>query len=247
MDERLDAYQDAYGENFDYSFDNQIILNWYPQRIMQICPTSCSLLELGVGHGYTTHHFSTHFNKHLVIDGSTAVIQQFHARYPESPAELIHSYFEDFDTEEKYDVVVMGFVLEHVEDPVSLLSKYRNFLAPGGRCFIAVPNGESLHRRLGYEAGLLDNMMTLGAGDRELGHRRLYSLTSLSRDLEAAGYTIIHQEGIFLKPFTTKQLLSLQLKQQIINAMCEVGIGYPELSCALLIEATTSQDPLNQE
>jgi hypothetical protein len=79
--------------------------------------------------------------------------------------------------------------------------------------------------------------MALGRGDLELGHERLYSVDSLSDELEQAGYRIERKEGIFLKPLTTAQLQSLQLDQKIIQAMCEVGIGYPELSCALLFEA----------
>lgn len=241
MNKPLDSYIAAYGKDFDYAFDNYIILNWYPRRIISLCPQGGSLLELGLGHGLTTCRFSDHFSRHLVLDGSPSVIAQFRQQYPDCSAEVIETYFENFETEERFDVIVMGFVLEHVDDPDLILHKYRSLLKPGGRCFVAVPNAESMHRRLGHSAGLLDDMMALGNGDRELGHVRQYSTQALDRQLREAGYVPGRPEGIFLKPFTTSQLQSMQLAPEIIEAMCTLGIDYPELSCALLTEATADK------
>lgn len=240
MNNHLDSFIAAYGEGFSYAFDNNIILNWYPERIMTLCTAGGSLLELGIGHGLTSNRFSRHFSRHVVIDGSASVIEQFHIQYPDCKAQVVQAYFEDFDTDERFDAIVMGFVLEHVKDPQLVLQRFKRFLAPGGRCFIAVPNGESLHRRFGYAAGLLGDLMVLGKGDLELGHERLYSLDSLSGELHATGYRVVRKEGIFLKPLTTTQLQSLQLDEKIIQGMCKVGIDYPELSCALLFEASVA-------
>jgi hypothetical protein len=46
-------------------------------------------------------------------------------------------------------------------------------------------------------------------------------------------------EGIYLKPFTNRQVISLQLDRDVINAPRTVGIDYPELSCGLLAEIAT--------
>ena len=132
----------------------------------------------------------------------------------------------------------MGFVLEHVEDPQVVLRRFKQFLAPGGRCFVLVPNAQSLHRRFGHAAGLLDDMMVLGQGDHELGHLRAYSLHTLTEELEQAGLRVLRKEGLFLKPFMTSQMKALDLSDAITTAMCTVAIDYPELSCALMLEAT---------
>ena len=237
MNNQLDQFTNAYTDEFKYAFDNNVMLNWYPHRILELCPNKGRLLELGLGHGLTTNRFSQHFEKHVVIDASSSVIKQFQAHYPDCKAEIVKCYFEDFHTDELFDVIVMGFVLEHVENPNLLLQHFKQFLSPDGRCFITVPNGESLHRRLGYVAGLLNDLMELGASDLELGHRRLYSLSTLEDSLFQNNYRITRKEGIFLKPLTTFQLKSLNLDESVIQAMCTVGIDYPELSCALLVEA----------
>lgn len=241
MSEPLDSYVEAYDKNFAYAFDNELMLNWYPQRIIERLPSTARLLELGVGHGYTTKRFAEHFARTVVVDGSAAVIARFRHEFPECPAQIVESYFETFETDERFDVIVMGFVLEHVENPELVLRHFSRYLAPGGRCFIAVPNVESMHRRLGQLAGLLDDVMSLGPGDLALGHLRQYSKASLTAQLKSAGYEVQEMEGIFLKPFTTQQLQALSLPESVIKALCQLGVAYPELSCALLAEVVPSR------
>ncbi len=48
---------------------------------------------------------------------------------------------------QEWDVIRMSQVLEHVPDPVALLTRLRGILAPGGRLVIGVPNLDSLARR----------------------------------------------------------------------------------------------------
>ncbi|MBW1791819.1 MAG: class I SAM-dependent methyltransferase [Deltaproteobacteria bacterium] len=242
MKNRLDDHVAAYqGENL-YDFDNEIILKWYPQRILKHCKGAGSMLELGLGHGFTTNIFSDHFSRHVVLDGSPAVIQNFKERFPQCDAEIIETYFENFQTDEKFDVIVMGFILEHVDDPLVILRHFRDFLAPGGRMFVAVPNAEVLNRKLGHLAGLLPDMQELSDHDRLLGHQRYYTVDSLSEDITKTGYVVKSMEGIYLKPLTTTQLLSLDLGENVIEALCLAAIDYPELSCGMLAEITLPEN-----
>ncbi|KQV13861.1 SAM-dependent methyltransferase [Pseudomonas sp. Root329] len=232
LDKHVAAYQ---GDNI-YDFDNEVLLTWYPQRVLHHAGEACSLLELGLGHGYTTDIFSRRFVRHVVLEGSPAVIQNFRDKHPDCKAEIVETWFERFDTDERFDVIVMGFILEHVEDPLLILRRFREFLAPGGKMFLAVPNAEVLNRRLGQLAGLLDDVTTLSENDHLLGHQRFYTVATLSADVAQAGCVVDRLEGIYLKPFTTRQILSLQLDSNVIDALCTVGIDYPELSCGLFAE-----------
>ena len=45
----------------------------------------------------------------------------------------------EYHTNEKYDFIVMGEVLEHVEDPVALLKKLNSLLNNNGKAFISTP------------------------------------------------------------------------------------------------------------
>lgn len=237
LDQHLEAYQ---GGNL-YDFDNEILLKWYPQRILNHTRHKTSLLELGVGHGYTTPIFTGFFQRHLVLDGSASVIQQFKTRYPECKAEIVETYFEDFYTDERFEVIVMGFILEHVADPAKILRHYKQFLTPTGKLFVAVPNAEVMNRRLGQLAGMLTDITSLSEHDLLLGHQRYYTVATLNHELQNCGYHIDWMEGIYLKPFTTKQLLSLNLDPVVIRSLCELGISYPELSCGLLAQLSVAE------
>ena len=236
MANKLDIHVAAYrGEN-PYDFDNEILLTWYPQRIAINSPGAHSVLELGLGHGYATDFFSKRFARHVVLEGSSAVIGNFAEKFPGCAAQIIETYFEEFDTEERFDVIVIGFILEHVDDPPGIIGRYRNFLSPEGKMFLAVPNAEVLNRRLGHLAGMLDDMEALSENDHLLGHKRYYTVRSLSAEIDRAGFQIDRMEGIYLKPFTTSQMLALKLDDKVIRALCEVGIAYPELSCGILAQ-----------
>ena len=232
LDKHVAAYQ---GDNL-YDFDNEILLTWYPQRVLHHAGAAHSLLELGLGHGYSADIFSRRFSRHVVLEGSPAVIGNFRDKHPDCRAEIVETWFENFVTDERFDVIVMGFILEHVDEPLLILRRFREFLAPGGRLFLAVPNAEVLNRRLGRFAGLLDDVTTLSENDHLLGHKRFYTVATLSADIAQAGCGVDRLEGIYLKPFTTRQIVSLQLDRKIIEAMCTVGIDYPELSCGLFAE-----------
>jgi trans-aconitate methyltransferase len=242
MTATLDAHVAAYAGGSIYDFDNGVILNWYPHRIIEATNGARSLLELGLGHGITTPIFAKAFERHVVLEGSSSVIENFKKKHPESTVEIVDTYFENYETTERFDVIVMGFVLEHVDDPIAIMTRFRSFLAPGGKLYVAVPNAEALNRRLGHYAGLLEDMETLSDNDRLQGHQRYYTIRTFSDDVEKAGLRIDLLEGLYLKPFTTKQILALNLDERIIHAMCVAGVDYPELSLGLLARVS----PLSQ-
>jgi len=236
MENNLDQQIKAYEVQSLYEFDNKIMLDWYSNRVVELTKGAKSILELGVGHGYTTNVFSKHFSRHVVLDGSPAVIKRFKKIFPDCNAQIIETYFEKFITNEKFDVIVLGFILEHVEDPARILSNYRNNLAPNGKIFVSVPNAQALNRRLGNLAGILPDLYELSENDNLLGHRRCYTVDTLRKEVESVGYEVERLEGIYLKPFTTKQIMSLDLDKKIIDALCTMGIEYPELSCGILAQ-----------
>lgn len=236
MDNILDSHVVAYNGQNLYDFDNNIQLNWYPKRVLRLAENAKSILELGLGHGFTTAIFSSHFDKHLVLDASPAVIENFRKRFPDCNAEIVETYFENFVSDDKFDLIVLGFILEHVDNPVAIMSYYKRFLAPQGKMFVTVPNAEVMNRRLGHLAGMLEDMQQLSDHDRMCGHKRYYTVKSLAEEVRMAGYEIERMEGIYLKPFTTVQMISLNFDQKVIDALCTLGVDYPELCCGIMAQ-----------
>ncbi len=236
MHKHLDKHLKAYtGDNL-YDFDNTILLNWYSKRIVELSNSNESLLELGLGHGFTALNFSIYFEKHLILDGSKDIIENFKAKYPSFKSNICETYFEAFQTKERFDLIVMGFILEHVDEPVKIMKYYKQFLNPKGRMFLSVPNAEVMNRKLGELSGLLEDITELSENDILLGHKRYYTKKTFIDDIHLAELEVISIEGIYLKPFTTKQMISLDLKENIIDSLCKLGVQYPELSCGILVE-----------
>ena len=232
----LDAVADKYLAEPSVEIENDLIMNWYPKRIETRTGPVGSILEQGLGHGYTVPYFAKMADHHEVVEGSQRVIDRFRSNNDWYRGTLVQDYFETYTPDRRFDVIVMGFVLEHVDDPRALLARYRNFLAPDGKLYVAVPNAKSLNRRLGYEMGMIDDIYDLNATDHQLGHKRNYCRDTLRADVEAAGFRATLEEGIYLKPLPLGVLKTLDDMQANLQAMLKVGVDFPDLCVALLFE-----------
>ncbi|MFW9882209.1 MAG: class I SAM-dependent methyltransferase, partial [Candidatus Thorarchaeota archaeon] len=215
-----------------------LMINWYPKRVIKELKKG-NILELGIGHGFSTAIFSKAAKEYTVIEGSKKVIDEFHVNFKLQNVKIIESYFETFDSVKQYDNIIMGFILEHVDDPDLIIEKYIKYLKKDGKLFIAVPNAESLHRRIGYEANLLENIEDLSEADLLLGHKRYFTVEKLIKLVDKPGLKIVSIEGLFLKPLTTEQIINLNLSQEILNGMMKIGVNYPELSAGILMECVS--------
>lgn len=242
--QNLDALSPAYQDQFKFSDENLVMLSWYARRILHTMSAGPSRKVLSLGIGYQVmpkaiiEGLGPELTRYTIVEGSREIIEAFRAETPIPPyAELVHSLFEEFHPREKFDAIEMGFVLEHVNDPKAMVLQYSGFLARGGTLFIAVPNAKSLHRRIGHEAGVLDNLYRLSSEDLQLGHQRYFDCRSLCQLVLDAGLKIVKLEGILLKPLTTSQLKSLSLPPAVVEGLLKVGADYPDISNAILVEA----------
>lgn len=230
LEQKIEAY------DRHHVLDNRLTLEWYPRRVVAMANTG-SMLELGLGHGYSARYFAKAFDRYTVVEGSQEMVEKFRVDCPIENMDIQIGYFEDFETDEKFDAIGMGFVLEHVDDPSLIVRRFSRFLAPNGLIFIAVPNAESLHRRFGHEAGLLPDMQSLSEADRDFGHRRYYTCESLRETIENEGLVVHKLEGLLLKPFTTDQIMRLDLDEAVLQSLLKVGVAYPELCNSILMAA----------
>jgi len=62
--------------------------------------------------------------------------------------EFVARRVEEFTTGERFDLIVMLNLVEHVADPVGVLAAAGSMLRPGGRILVKTPNHDSLDARL---------------------------------------------------------------------------------------------------
>ena len=243
--ENLDSYQKSYLPDFKFNDENVRSLSFYADLIVDVLKKekSKSILSLGIGHSIVSQKIVAELKGCLeiydIVEGSADIIANFTKLHAPLPTEVrvFHSYFEEFRTAVKYDAIEMGFVLEHVENPQLVVSRFKDLLIPGGCIFLAVPNALSVHRQLGHIAGFLEDPYKLSPADLQLGHKRYFDVGSFTQLVMDAGLSVSAIKGIMFKPFTTKQLQSLSLSEDIVSAMYQFAVGYPDLSNSIYIEA----------
>ncbi len=106
--------------------------------------SSLRILDVGCGSGYAVTRFLGKTADHVMgIDMYPPNIDyaKEHFKHPS-----LHFLCMDAQTlstaGEVFDVVVMADVLEHLEDPASILKIAVDLLAPGGRLLVTIPNGK---------------------------------------------------------------------------------------------------------
>ena len=243
MLENLNAYKDAYLDSFPYYWDETVLLDAYVRKMIQaLAPRRrVRALSLGIGRQIVSQALFDQVDlaEYHIVEGSPDIIERYRQQAnPPGFVQIHNAYFEDITFDRPFDVIEMGFVLEHVDDPALILTRYRDYLEKDGQLFVSVPNARSLHRLLGHAAGLMPDIYSLSQSDRELGHKRYFDADSIAAMVRECGYRVDKVHGLMLKPLTTAQLHSLQLGQTLDEALIEVGYGLPDIANGVLIEAS---------
>ena len=193
-----------------------------------------TILELGPAEGVMTEELYPLGYELTVVDGSSAFCADVSRRYPNS--RVVHSLFEEFEPEARFDNIVLGHVLEHVEDPVAILKRVHGWLAQDGRVMAAVPNSRSLHRQAAVLMGLLPFEEELNEADHGHGHRRVYNPETFRRDFIQSGLKTEIFGGYWLKPLSNRQLEEAWT-QQMLDAFMILGERYPDIAGEIYIVA----------
>lgn len=206
----------------------------YCFRILQRYLQGSRVLELGPAEGVMTELLSG-ADKHLtVVEGSSVFCETLRKRFPN--IEVVHALFEQFEPNEKYDVIVLGHVLEHVQDPEEILRRVSCWLRPNGRVFAAVPNARSLHRQAAVIMDLLPQEDTLNDKDRHHGHRIVFNPESLRAVFTRTGFIIDVFGGYWLKPVANSQIENTWTPP-MIEAFMQLGERYPDIAGEIYVVA----------
>ena len=169
------------------------------------------------------------FERLTLVEGASQLLECM----PDYPNILkINSLFEDFEPEQKFNTIIMEHILEHVDNPVELMNRAKNWLAPKGRLLIGVPNGNSIHRLVAVKMGLLSNQCELNPRDLAQGHRRVYSRETFVTDILAAGLSVVELGGVFFKPISNQQIQD-HWTEQMIQGFFELGKDFQEYAADL--------------
>ena len=177
-------------------------------------------LQVGCAHGDQTSLLVERFADVTVLEPAPEFLAHAKARIGER-ARFIAALVEEFQTERRFETIIFSHVLEHVAEPLVVLSRLGALLTPSGRLYVTVPNAEAPSRRIAVKMGVLDHLEALSADDAAAGHRRVYRLDTLCRDVRASGLDIHHTGGIFFKPLANFQFNALMHGPLVGDAFME--------------------------
>lgn len=195
------------------------------------------VLELGVGDQVWTPKLLEKFGSVTSIDGSQELLSAMQLKLPGKRWTPVHSFFEEYDPEQRFDTVLMTYVLEHVDDPFLILQRARrHWVSEGGRLAVVVPHALSLHRRLAVKMGLVSFPGELGDTDRRMGHKHCFTSYEMEKLIFNAGFRIIERKGMFTKVLPNSMLS--QCSDGQLRGLFELGLELPiEYSAAVFFLA----------
>jgi 2-polyprenyl-3-methyl-5-hydroxy-6-metoxy-1,4-benzoquinol methylase len=200
---KLDSLVDTY--SIDTVTEQYKRLEFIAKLSSHLELASTSVLELGSASGGLTALLADRCRRVVAVDGSVRFLEIARSRVGNRPVEFVHAMFEDLRHADRFDLLVMHHILEHVDSPVPLLARLREFLLLDGLFAITVPNAYALSRQLAVKMGLLHSIYDLTENDSRHGHQRVYDWETLERNVSDAGYEIIGRHGLALKLFADYQ------------------------------------------
>jgi hypothetical protein len=120
--------------------------------------------------------------------------------------------------------------------------KSKEWLKPGGKLIVAVPNAFAPSRQIAVKMGIITNCTSVTLDEEKQGHRRTYSSDSLTREIKDAGFRIIKSGGVFFKPLANFQLDSALasgvIDEGFLEGCYELGMQFPELCASTYVIAS---------
>jgi 2-polyprenyl-3-methyl-5-hydroxy-6-metoxy-1,4-benzoquinol methylase len=198
-----------------------------------------SLLELGSFKGGFTKRFLNHFEDVTCVEASNVAIEEAKLTLGDK-VNFVNSRFETASLPKRYDNIVLTHVLEHLDDPVTVLKRINDeWLSEGGRFFLVCPNANAPSRQIAVKMGLITHNAAVTPAESEHGHRCTYSLDTLEHDAVAAGLKVIHRSGIFFKAlanFQWDQLLQTDIiSKEYLEGCYKLGQQYPDLCSSIFL------------
>jgi SAM-dependent methyltransferase len=180
--------------------------------ILKYIDPSCvnSVLEIGPGHGIFAKKWMSSFGtkKYSALESDKKcvdLLEKLGVKVIDWENLIAHG-------KSSFDLIVMSHVLEHLNDPKSLLSNINNLSKYSGFIFIEVPCLDYIYKT-SYEP-----------------HIFFYDKKSMRNLLESAGYSIVHL-GYFGQTFDdiVKPSFWSLLRQKILKVIIKVKFYYLEL------------------
>ncbi len=233
-EEFQDTLDHKYAYNFDFDVMHHYMIESFKPHFVQ---GNC--LELGSFKGDFTKRLIPYFDDITCVEASDEAIE-IAKQNLNSDITYFNSLFENVELPKKYDNIILTHVLEHIDNPIELLSKIKNeWLSENGKLFLVCPNANAPSRQIAVKIGLITHNSAITPAEAEHGHRITYTLDTLERDAKAGELNVIYRSGIFFKAlanFQWDQLLNTDIiSKEYLDGCFQLGQQYPDLCSSIML------------
>jgi len=203
-----------------------------------ICPYCLdrNVVEIGSATGEMTEDLLSAAQSVTVIEPSDIYCSNLREKFGDRIT-IINDFIENVEKIRDADVIVMASLLHHLDDPGALIGRLRERINDHTIIIATVPNMASLHRRIGVKTGMLQDVYGTTERNSKFAQPGRFDKLSLSRIFTRNDFEIIECFGYMLKPFSSEQMMRLELGWDVINALFDLGKEYEDLSSQLFVSA----------
>ena len=232
--ELKDTADHKYAYNFDFDVMHRFMIQSFEPFYKE---GSC--LELGSFKGDFTRRLVPQFKDLTCVEASDEAIDIAKKEFGSS-VNFIHGLFEEVTLPKKYENIILTHVLEHLDEPVSVMKRINDeWLSDTGRFFLVCPNANAPSRQIAVKMGLISHNDAITPAELAHGHRITYTLDTLERDARAAGLKVLHRSGIFFKAlanFQWDRLLDTDIiSDEYLQGCYQLGQVYPDLCSSIFL------------
>jgi 2-polyprenyl-3-methyl-5-hydroxy-6-metoxy-1,4-benzoquinol methylase len=194
--------------------------------LKKVQTTPIKILDIGGGTGWLLNSIKS--NSKMKLETHVLDIDENGKKMAEKNGHIFHlTPIEAFSTENKFDLIIMLNLIEHVADPKQVMQKAKTLLAPGGFLVIKTPNTQALDCKLFRHQNW--------AGFHCPRHWVLFNrrnFAKLSEDTQFICHKIKYTQGA---PFWTYSILGILQKWNLIKNTPQNLIVRHPLSMPLLL------------
>lgn len=156
--------------------------------------------------------------------------------------ELFNNYFEDSIeavNSRHYDLIIISALIHEIADLNSFFLRLKEIVKPGTVVHIDTPNGNSLHRLLAVEMGLIKSQMEMSDFNRQFQQNRVFDQNSLEKLVTDYDFTVIEKGSYFIKPFTHAQMQAMMdnkiIDTKVLDGFYNLIKYFPDLGSEIYI------------
>ena len=233
-----DEIKDAGSHKYAYDFDFDVMHSYMLESFKPFFQKG-RVLELGSFKGDFTKRLLNCFDDITCVDVSDVAIAEAREKFGDKIS-YVNSLFEEAQLVGDFSNILLTHVLEHLDDPVSLLKKINeDWLSESGKLFLVCPNANAPSRQIAVKMGLISHNSAVTKSEEEHGHRRTYTLDTLEKDAVAAGLKVTFRSGIFFKTlanFQWDRLLETDIiSKEYLDGCYQLGKEYPDLCASIFL------------